>query len=175
MEIGGKRMIDHTISSISQLFPVYVAGKDNSEHYISEKLFITDLYSVSTPLLGLYSALMTVNEETIFLISGDMPFARKNLILFLKSQLSKEVDAVIPFFKKPQMTFAFYKKSCLQTVLEAIESGHLSLKGLLKELKVKYIYEREMRVFDRNLISFFNMNTKEQFKVGEKLFASIDR
>ncbi|GMT43866.1 MAG: molybdenum cofactor guanylyltransferase [bacterium] len=169
IKIAGKRIIDHTISVISSLFPVYVVGKENLNHYIDNRSFIVDLYSVSAPLVGLYSAIRTVDAEAVFLISGDMPFAKADLILFLESQLSKDIDAVVPFYERPQTTFAFYKKSCLETILKAIEDAQLSLKGILMTLKVKYIYEEKMRPFDQNLISFFNINTRKQLEIGKKI------
>jgi len=173
MKISEMRIIEHVILTMSHIYPTYVAGKDNLPHYIDDERFISDILPISTPLVGLYSGLRVINSDVLFLISGDMPFARKDLILFLKSMLSKEIAAVVPFYKRPQTTFAFYKKSCLQTVSEAIKNGRFSLKGLLKEIKVKYVYEQEMRSFDHELISFFNINTKEQLKVGKRLFATM--
>lgn len=175
MKISGMRIIDHVILKMSHIYPTYVAGKDNLPHYIDDDRFISDTLPISTPLIGLYSGLRVINSDVLFLISGDMPFVRKALILFLKSRLSEEADAVVPFYKRPQATFAFYRRSCLQAVSEAIENGRFSLKGVLKEIKVKYVYEQEMRVFDHDLISFFNINTKEQLKAGRRLFATIDR
>ncbi len=172
IKIAGKRIIDHTISVVSRLFPVYVVGKENLNHYIGNKSFIVDLYSISTPLVGLYSAIKTLDTEAVFLISGDMPFAKVDLIMFLKSQLSKDIDAVVPFYERPQTTFAFYKKSCLETILKAIENTQFSLKEILTTLKVKYIYEEKMRPFDQNLISFFNINTREQLEIGKRLFST---
>lgn len=174
MKISGIRIIDHVISKISHIYPTYVVGKDNLPHYIDDCRFISDILPISTPLIGLYSGLRAINSDALFLISGDMPFVRKDLILFLKSRLSREVAAVVPFYKRPQTTFAFYRRSCFQTVSEAIKNGRFSLKGLLKEIKVKYVYEHEMRLFDHDLISFFNINTKEQLEVGRKLFSDIN-
>ncbi len=162
-------MIDYVISTVSELFPVYVSGKETSNRYIEDKFFIPDLYPASTPLVGLYSALKTVEQEAVFLISGDMPLAQKGLIRFLGSKLSGNIDAVVPFYEMPQTTFAFYKKSCLNVIQEALKNNIFSLKTMLRKLKVRYIYEKEMRKFDKDLVSFFNINTPAQLEIGKKL------
>lgn len=80
-------------------------------------------------------------------------------------------DIIIPRYAKNYIEplCAIYSKDCLSVMERNIETGILSIRRIFPYLKVRYIEEEEIKRVDPELISFFNINYKEDFVRAEEL------
>ncbi len=93
-----------------------------------------------------------------------MPFIQPALIrLFLAKK--RIYDVIIPDIEgEVEPLFALYSKNCLPVILEHLLNRDLKIREVLSRLKVKKIGEEEIDCLDPQHLSFFNINTEEEYK-----------
>ena len=60
-----------------------------------------------------------------------------------------------------QTLHAIYGKRCLPAIESRIRAGNRQVIGFFEDVRIREIDEPEIRIWDRNLRSFFNANTPE--------------
>ncbi len=89
-----------------------------------------------------------------------MPFLNQALLKYMIG-LSAEFDLVIPRlgnFVEP--LHAVYSRRCLAPIEVLIKQDNLSILRLLPLVMTRYIEAEDVRRFDPQRLSFFNVNTK---------------
>ena len=135
---------------------VYISTKENKFDF--EAALIYDRYEESSPLVALLSVFETLDVESVFVLSVDVPFIDKEVIACLLEQESKDVDVIIA--KSPsgeQPLCAFYKKSILPTAQLQYKNGNHKLVDLLKCVHTHSV------IFTEDA-PFFNLNHPEEYK-----------
>ena len=112
-----------------------------------------------------------MDTEFIFLIACDMPFINKNLLTYMKNTLAENADIYIPYFNNGMIEplFAFYNKRLISVIEEQIKKKDYKLRSLLSTVYVQYLEERDTRCIDPNFLTFFNVNTKNDFEMAKKI------
>jgi molybdopterin-guanine dinucleotide biosynthesis protein A len=96
-----------------------------------------------------------------------MPFANARLIQHLVA-LAEGYDVVVPRTAEGvQPLHAVYGKTCLAAMRRQIEADRLKIDRLYESLRVRYVDEAEMRPLDPDLLSFWNLNTREEWAVAQ--------
>jgi molybdopterin-guanine dinucleotide biosynthesis protein A len=54
-----------------------------------------------------------------------------------------------------------YRRTCLPAVEEALRQGERSLAGLLRRLRIAVVDSDQIRVWDPDLLSYANINTRD--------------
>ena len=188
-EYLGKPLISHQLDTLSKLnHDIFLVAnsKKQVQNYINKidireiTAFISDNNKVlvdlkaRTPMKGLYSAskeLKNLGYEKTLILACDNPLIQLNVINHLIKN-SKGYDCCIPQWKNNfvEPLFAVYSiEKLMEKSQENLESNILKLSNLLdKNWKINYIsIENEIKPLDRNLLSFFNINTSKDI---EKLF-----
>ena len=127
---------------------------DNREFFPFENLF--------SPMLGVYSALKELDHlkfEKVFLISGDAPMIKADIIEFIINK-SLDYDCCVPRWENGYLEplMAIYPtKQAFELAESALKSKLFSLNQLIDpNWKIKYVsVENELRPLDINLLSFF--------------------
>jgi molybdopterin-guanine dinucleotide biosynthesis protein A len=136
---------------------------------------VPDLYPGAGPLAGLHAGLSAARFDTLLAVAGDMPFVNPALVAHLV-QLMPGFDVVIPELphlltgqpvKEP--LHALYRRSCLGAVAARLAAGDRPLVSFLPDVRVRVIPPDEIRRFDPDLRSFFNVNTPEDWRAAEQL------
>ncbi len=183
IKVCGRRIIDR----IADLhFPLLiVCGESNFDIYreVADELSeLTDVRVVKDaipqlgPLGGIYTALLEC--DSVVAVGGDMPFVKREVVSFLfKKGEELGCDALIPEWSdgKKEPLLAYYSSSALPAFRETIERGERRIMQAVSRMKrVFFISVHEIKNIDKNLISFFNVNTPEDLKRAEELCSSID-
>ena len=128
------------------------------------------------PLMGLYTGLLHSRTERSFITACDMPFLSRPLLLHLRSY-ADTCDAVVPRIGRYlEPLFAVYSHDCLHAVRAALDRGNRRADSFLDLVRTRYVDEPELRRYDPELISFFNVNTPEDLERAERLVsAQADR
>lgn len=121
---------------------------------------IRDIYPGKGPLGGIHAGLIASSYDHNLVIASDMPFLNQALLKYMIG-LSAEFDLVIPRlgnFVEP--LHAIYSRRCLTPIEILIKQNNLSMLRLLPLVRTRYIEAEDIRRFDPQRLSFFNVNTK---------------
>ena len=111
---------------------------------------------VSTTMI--YTGLTILSDETGFFVACDMPFLSESLIRHMVD-VTGDFDAVVPrmdWMLEP--LHALYSKKCLPIIQEAIGQNEHQILKCFAKLRVRYVDEEELRLWNPDLRSFFNIN-----------------
>ena len=123
VKIGGLRVIDGIINTMSEVFYENIIISNNEKIYkeFGLKIF-PDIQEGKGPVMGLYTALLHSSSD-IFVTACDMPFINEGVIRKIVSQLAA-FDAVIPKYEgKLHFLHAAYSLRCLNVIKKKLETG----------------------------------------------------
>ena len=138
---------------------------------------VSDRYPGAGPLAGLHAGLSAARCELLLAVAGDMPFINPALVAHLVA-LAPGFDVVIPELPHPRTgepvkepLHALYRQSCLVAVVARLAAGERQMMGFLPDVRVRVVAPDEIRDFDPDFRSFFNVNTPEDWKAAEQMLA----
>lgn len=154
---GYNSLAQYQYEKLNQIFEsVHISAKNNKFDFPCQ--VITDLYTDTSPLVGLISIFETLKAEAIFVLSVDTPFVDKEIIETLIKHDNKAIDILIA--KSPngiQPLCAIYKKSILPTLKEQYKANDHKLQNLFKKTDIKVVLFKENK-------AFMNLNYKEDYE-----------
>jgi molybdopterin-guanine dinucleotide biosynthesis protein A len=122
------------------------------------------------PVGGIYYGLSVAAGEFCFVTSCDVPFLSARLISYLVSQIS-DYDVVVPYWQERfQPLCAVYRKSVTPLLKEQLDRGELRPIFLYEKVRTRKVTEAEIRRFDPEGSSFFNMNSPEDYRAALALW-----
>lgn len=190
-EIGGRSILERTLSAFGDLFPDTMVVTNTPLAYLGFRgLVVTDIIPLRTPLAGLHSALCYTKTPYIFAAACDTPFLNTELIEAILAGIDTGSDIVVPDTEKGlQPLCAVYGRTCLspidkqlreasasmpvsdgKTAARTLNQG-LKILNLYDRVRVKKISEQSLRRVDPDLLSFFNVNTPEDFALAERILS----
>lgn len=133
---------------------------------------VPDLIPGLGPLGGLYTALASASYPTVAVVACDLPFASAALLeQAAKSLVEQDADIVIPrTIKGLEPLHAVYRRStCLPVVRSAIKKGQLKVIDWFPLVRVREQPPQEVNQLDPSGLTFWNINTPEDFNEAENL------
>ena len=135
----------------------------------------TDLIPNTGALGGIYTGLSCATNNAVLCVACDMPLLQPNLLAYLVSILG-EYDAVVPCVRDADATepifqtlCAVYAKRCTQVISQMLDAGELRVHALYDRISVRIVEPDEWGEFDPQGLSFFNINTPEDFEKVRKI------
>ena len=159
LPLGERTLLQHVADSVAQVFPQVIvsvreprAGLDLPQ--------VCDALPDGGPLAGLAAALERIETPWLFAVGCDMPFVSPKVIEVLALSRAGH-QAVVPVVQgHPQPLASFYARDCLDAIRDIqAGGGKRSLRALLERLDVCYVDEAQLREFDPQLRSFFDLDT----------------
>ncbi len=172
LAIAGENLLNRTIKQLSQLTDeVILVLAQNQKNPTFESFpnvkVTTDLHSGRGPLIGIYSGMKISNDDYCIAVACDMPFLNTELLRYMMN-IAPKFDAVIPRTgNEVEPLHAIYSKNCLKTIENMIENDDLKIRNLLEQVKVRYVEENEIKPFDPEYLSWFNINTPDDLRKAE--------
>jgi molybdenum cofactor guanylyltransferase len=159
VEIDGVRLVDSVTRVMKSIFHRVILLTNTPEDYAYLQLpMVEDLIKGLGPMGGIYTGLTTMPDEAGFFVACDMPFLREGLIRHMVD-VRDDFDAVVPrmdWMLEP--LHALYSKKCLPVIQEAVEHHQHQIAMCFARMRVRYVDEEELRLWDPDLRSFFNIN-----------------
>lgn len=126
-----------------------------------DHLTAVDVFPDCGSLGGIYTGLDATSTKWSLVTACDMPFLSAPLLAHMAA-LRYGVDAVVPVVAgRPEPTHALYNRRCLPAIECRLRAGQLKISGFFDDVDVRYVPEDEIRTFDPDLLSFFNINRPE--------------
>ncbi|MBI2252793.1 MAG: molybdenum cofactor guanylyltransferase [Armatimonadetes bacterium] len=159
-----KTILEHLYNKLSLIFKEIYIIVDNKKKYLDLKYpLLEDDYEAKGPLGGIYTGLKLSSAFYNFFLACDMPLINLDLIKFICEE-TKGFDIIIPKIKnKLEPLCCIYSKMCLPYIKEQLIKNQLKIIDFFSKVKVKYIEEKKIIKFDPKLISFYNINTREDY------------
>jgi len=171
--------------------PLWRVVADKLEPLVKEIIVATDIHKFSNcsghfkiakdevphlgPLGGILTGLSVSSQQYNLIIGCDMPFININLIDFLFDCVSG-YDAAVPCSRKGiEPLHSIYSKDCLPIIKAKLEQKERKVDSFLKDINVNYVSEEEIRSYDPEDLSFFNINNVQDWKKAQEIFQSQKR
>ena len=157
-------LIVHLVRSVKRMFAetIVVASPEQELPSLPAAL-VRDEIPYQGPVAGIYYGLNAASNEICFVTSCDVAFTNPSLISYLISLISNH-DVVVPYWQERfQPLHAVYRRSVLPLLKAQLERGELRPVSLYDRVRTGKIDAEEIRRFDPDGLSFFNMNTPEDY------------
>jgi molybdopterin-guanine dinucleotide biosynthesis protein A len=176
----GRPLIQRVIERAAPLAQEVIVTTNKPEDYAFLGLPLAgDLLPGRGALGGLYTALSAASMPLVIVLACDMPFASPAL---LRAELALLNDswnagsgegyqAVIPRHAGGTEPFhaVYHRASCLPLVGAALEQGSWRVDAWFSQANLHFMGPAEVKRYDPQGLSFFNINTPEELVYAENL------
>lgn len=165
-EIGGERLIERVIKRLSAVSSetVVVVAEESRAQALDLPYGVrtaADIYPGHGSLGGIFTGLSSAQGDYGIVVACDMPFLNTGLLQFMVD-LAPDFDVVVPRLDdRPEPLHAIYSKSCLEPIESRLKRQDLKIALFFEEVRVAYVDEEDIDLFDPDRLSFFNVNTQE--------------
>lgn len=176
LRLGSKTVIEKLVETLRADYdPIRVIGPPRPQ---TERLGLPvqpDLRPDCGPLGGIHAALATASHQSVLVAGCDFPFLDRALLHHLAGLLPGH-DAVVPVWEgRPVPVCAFYAVRCLGAVEARLERRRLKATDFLDDVSVRWVKEAELQSLDPRGLSFFNLNTPEDYRIAQEIEAQAER
>ena len=174
---GGQPLILRVIERVAPLTDEIVvvaadAARGQALPLAAEHRLAVDIYPEGGSLGGIFSGLSAAANNWGLVVACDMPFLSVPLLEHMLG-LRGDSDAVVPQPGTfPEPTHALYSRACLPHMEARLQANELKISGFFDDVRVRYLEEGEVRRFDPDLLSFFNVNSQEDLARAHELAAA---
>lgn len=169
VKVKGQPLIECLVAKLTRLSDDVIIVTNSPEKYdhLKTKL-VGDIYPGKGALGGIYSGLRAAANVYSLVAACDMPFLDLNLLRYM-ILLAHGHDVVIPRIEGLlEPLHAIYSKSCLEPIDHLLARGGLKIIDFFPEVRVRYVEEEEVDIFDPQHLSFFNVNTPSDLEEMKK-------
>lgn len=176
LTVRNRPIIAETIHILSSIFQevLIVTNQPDVYNFLTVKK-IKDIIRGKGPLGGLYTGLQVSDTEYNFVVACDMPFLNPALIRYMLDG-REGFDVVVPCCDDGlEPLHAVYSKACLGPIQRYLNNRDLKLQSFFREVRVNYIRQPEVEQFDPNLMTFININYREDYQKVKEIAQSQER
>ncbi len=132
---------------------------------------VADNFPDAGPLGGIEAGLAEARYPRALALAADMPFLNLDLLRALVELAEREGwDAVVPRVgEELDPLHAVYSTGCLPAIRAALATGQRRMIAFLPAVRVRYVDASELRRYDPELRSLWNINTPEDLKQAAEL------
>jgi molybdopterin-guanine dinucleotide biosynthesis protein A len=177
-DFEGRPLLEWSIEKLARIVDDMVIVARNREHSgLLEDLFpdmaiAFDQIAGYGPVAGLAAGMDKAKGEYALAVGCDLPFLNLDVINRL-FELAHGYDAAVPINDSGMMEplhAVYQRESMLAACRRSIEKGERRIRSPLAMLRVKCISMELFRPLDPDLLTFFNLNTKEDLEIARRLW-----
>ena len=166
-----QRVADHLSPLVAETL---VTTNDPAEYGFLNLPLVPDRVPGKGALGGLYTALEAAGHAIVAVVACDMPFASPGLLqVAYKIMEAEAADVVLPRSVDglEPMHALYRRETCLPVVRKAIQEDRLQVIAWFAGVRVRELAPKEITAADKSGLTFFNINTTEDFLRAEQLAA----
>src|SRR5687768_17312199 len=170
----GEPLIVHVVATLKRLFDdVVVVASPGQDLPSMPVTLVRDEVAYQGPVGGLCYGLKAATQEICFVTACDSAFLSPALISHLVDR-SAAWDVVVPHWQgRFQPLHAVYRRSVLPLLEAQLARGELRPVSLFDRVRTLRIDEEEVRRFDSDGWSFFNMNSPADYEQALERWRAI--
>ncbi len=181
LEIDGRTFIERAVDVAGEFADEVILVLGSKEQMectealgIEGVTVVVDAKEGRGPVMGLLTGLYTATGEWVVALPTDAPMMNAGIFKHMLDR-KEGYDAVVPVNREYlEPLYAVYKRDAMMKACEwalEVEGEKASLQKIVKGLrKVNYVPVDDFREYDRELLTFYNVNTPEDL---ERLFGMI--
>lgn len=134
---------------------------------------VEDQYPGAGPLAGIHAGLKVARHDLLLALAADMPFVSLPLLTYLRN-LAAGYDIVAPQIPRRdtgelawEPLHALYRRTCLPAIERRLSAGDRVVFGFFPDAHTRVALPDEIQRFDPDFLSFFNINTPEDWERGQ--------
>lgn len=165
LRFDGQPLILHVVGTLKQAFDdIVVVAAPGQQLPSMPVTLVHDDVAYQGPVGGICYGLRAAHGEFAFVSACDSAFLNLRLIEHLLEQIAA-CDVVVPHWQdRLQPLHAVYRGSVLPLLEAQLARGELRPVFLFDKVRTCKVGEAEIRRFDPDGASFFNMNTPEDYE-----------
>ncbi len=139
---------------------------------------VADLFPGAGPLAGIHAGLSAARCDLLLALAADMPFVNLALVRHMIG-LAQGFDVVAPQMPHPttgelawEPLHALYRRSCLPAIAARLAAGERRVFCFLPDVRTRPLTLAEITPFDPELLSFFNVNSPDDWTSAQRLAAT---
>ena len=168
MRFGGAPLIARAVEALRPVVQeILIVGRRAARFaWLPGVHWFEDILPPIGPLAGIYTALQYAQSPYCLIVACDMPFLNPSLLSFL-ADAAGGWDAVVPEIDgRLQPLHAVYGRSCLPAIEEMLAVGQHCPLDLYPRVRTRFVTAEELRIVDRRLLSFLNVNTPAEWQTA---------
>jgi molybdenum cofactor guanylyltransferase len=164
LPFGNEPLILHIVRELNRIFAeTVVVAAPGQEMPALPATLVRDEMAYQGPVGGITYGLKAAGKKLCFVTSCDVAFLNAPLISHLMSRIPN-YHVVVPYWQERlQPLHAAYRRSVLPLLEDQLERGELRPIYLFDRVPTCKIGDDEIRRFDPEGLSFFNMNTTDDY------------
>lgn len=132
---------------------------------------LKDVIAGGGALSGLHAGLSAARHEYALVVACDMPFLNIYLLRYM-AVLTQGYDAIVPFWRnEAEPLHAIYSRACLPAIESLLKRSGGRIVDFYPQVNVRYVGPDEIGLFDPQGLSFFNINTPQDWERAQALAA----
>jgi molybdopterin-guanine dinucleotide biosynthesis protein A len=172
--LGGKPLIEHVLTRLAPLSGevLITTNQPQALAYLGVRL-VGDRQPGAGALQGLQTALQAAGGARVLLVACDMPFVAPALAAHLLST-APQADVVVPLRDGEfEPMLAAYSRRCLPAIEQALAAGQRRMISFFPDVDVHPVDQAALQAFDRDGLSFFNVNSPDELAEAERLLKGM--
>ncbi|MBI2906104.1 MAG: molybdenum cofactor guanylyltransferase [Chloroflexi bacterium] len=170
--IGEKSVIQRVLEAVAPVSSEIIVVTADRElalpSYPAARL-VHDIHPGKGSLGGIYSGIVMSTRYHSLVVAGDMPFLNTALLRHMVAA-SGSFDVVLPKVDDyVEPLHAVYSKDCLPAIEDLLRQDNLRILDFFDRVRVRYLEEEEIDLFDPKHLSFFNVNTEADLVTAREL------
>jgi len=183
MALSNKPLLSYVVGKVLGLtyeIVVVIGRNDDPREYSallpSKVTVLKDRVEGMGPLAGMLTGMQSMHSSYALVLPCDSPFIKTEVLKYLLD-MAGGADAVIPRWPSGNIEplHAVYRvPSAIGAAELALKRRELLILDMIKLLdKVVYVDTEEIRKLDEDLTTFFNVNSREDFRTAEMLLSRM--
>jgi molybdopterin-guanine dinucleotide biosynthesis protein A len=170
--LGGETLVARAARTLGALSDDVVVVADTLEPRGNLAARLTsDVIAGGGALSGIHAGLVAARHEFALVVACDMPFLNLALLRHIAS-LAPGHDAVVPHWQGEfEPLHAVYSRQCVAVVEAILRRGGRRVIDIYAAIRVRYLEPEEITRFDPEGLSFFNINSPEDWERAQVLAA----
>jgi len=175
LELEGQTLVARVLDVLAYLTDdLIVVSSLSPQLFPPQARVVADRYVGAGVLAGVHAGLLAARGELAITVACDMPFLNLDLLRHLIS-LAEEADVVVPRWADVEPLHAVYRPAtCLGPVERALAHGKRRIISFYPKVSVRYVEQAEITRFDPQGLSFFNVNTLEDWERARACFGETE-
>jgi molybdopterin-guanine dinucleotide biosynthesis protein A len=177
LKIDGARFLDRVAGILRECFnEILLVTKEPAAYTQLQKdiKIIKDISDIHSPLSGIHAGLSNTAADFAFCIGCDTPFLKREVVEILVQEIEPRADIIVPYSGTYyQPLCAIYSKRCAPLIEAQLSEGDLKVDNLFAAAKIKTIPYEAFQKEDKELISFFNVNSPEDLQYAEQILPAL--
>ncbi len=172
LEVGGKPIFQRVLDALRPVADqIVVVGHLAQALDTPGVERADDVMAGGGTLVAIYSGLLAARNDVALVVGCDMPFLATSLLRRI-AELSEGHDVAVPRVGSHlEALHAVYRRTCLPVMADAVRRGQLKIIDFYPQVAVRVVEEQELRAYDPDLSSFFNVNTPADLQRARSLAA----